>query len=146
MAPKEVEIVDVDRRAYLVGEVLDVDAVSKRCCVRYLREKAATWVEAARVSIPPQRQDATYRPRDGEWVEVAFKGEDGCVDAWWEGQISKLKGDFAYVTLVHGGFLDETVAWAQALRDTGATFISVRGVQAAYGEEFHLHQRVLECV
>ena len=77
MAPEEVEIVDVDRRAYLVGEVLDVDAVSKRCCVRYLREKAATWVEAARVSIPPQRQDATYRPRDGEWVEVAFKGEGG---------------------------------------------------------------------
>ena len=123
MAPEEVEIVDVDRRAYLVGEVLDVDAVSKRCCVRYLREKAATWVEAARVSIPPQRQDATYRPRDGEWVEVAFKGEDGCVDAWWEGQISKLKGDFAYVTfpaVVSGGVKPQEVVELERLRPAEA--------------------------
>lgn len=86
--------------AYLVGEVLDVDVIGRRCCVRYLREKMATWVEACRVSIPPTRSASVppHRPAENEWVEVAFEGDDGAVDAWWEGQVTKIKGDFAYVT------------------------------------------------
>jgi hypothetical protein len=78
--------------AYLVGEVLDVDVNGKRCCVRYLREKMATWLETTRVSIPPLPPEpgAPHRPREGEWVEVAFSGDDGCVDAWWEGQVAYL--------------------------------------------------------
>ena len=91
--------------AYLVGEVLDVDPVGRRCCVRYLREKMATWVEASRVSVPPvpPSADAPHRPAEGDWVEVAFKGDDGAVDGWWEGQVAKIKGDFVYVAFPQRG-------------------------------------------
>ena len=93
--------------AYLVGEVLDVDPGGRRCCVRYLREKMATWVEASRVSVPPvpPSTNAPYRPNEGDWVEVAFKGDDGVVDGWWEGQVAKIKGDFAYVSFPQQVFL-----------------------------------------
>lgn len=67
--------------------------------MRYLREKMATWVEASRVSIPPELPSAKapHRPNEGDLVEVAFKGDDGAVDGWWDGQVAKIKGDFAYV-------------------------------------------------
>jgi hypothetical protein len=75
--------------------------------VRYLREKMATWVEASRVSVPPvpPSTSAPYRPNEGDWVEVAFKGDDGVVDGWWEGQVAKIKGDFAYVSFPQQVFL-----------------------------------------
>lgn len=90
-----------------MGEVLDVDTAGRRCCVRYLREKMATWVEASRVSVPPpQSADApSERPSEGAWVEVAFKGDDGVTEAWWEGQVMKVKGDFAYITFAGVGGL-----------------------------------------
>jgi hypothetical protein len=89
----------VGASAYLVGEVLDVDPVGRRCCVRYLREKMATWVDSSRVSVPPVPPSANApHANEGDWVEVAYKGDDGVVDRWWEGQVAKIKGDFAYVS------------------------------------------------
>jgi hypothetical protein len=56
--------------------------------------------QANRVSIaPPPRPADTppHRPAENELVEVAVKGEDGIVDAWCEGNVTKIKGDFVYV-------------------------------------------------
>lgn len=66
----------------------------------------ATWVEASRVSIPPPSPSAdapSERPNEGAWVEVAFQGDDGIIDSWWEGQVMKIKGEFACVTFPGAG-------------------------------------------
>ena len=71
------------------------------------------------MSIPPSSLSAEvpHRPGEGDWVEVAFKGDDGAVDAWWEGQVVKTKGDFAYVNFPSvGGLKPQEVVEVDRLR------------------------------
>ena len=109
--------------------------------MRYLREKMATWVEASRVSVPPpQSADApSERPSEGAWVEVAFKGDDGVTEAWWEGQVMKVKGDFAYITFAGvGGVKPQEVVELDRVRRRLRTGGRVRGRDAVRLAALHI--------
>jgi hypothetical protein len=51
---------------------------------RRIIDGASCFQQSSRVSIPPPPPNPAHRPAEGECVEVAFKGDDGSVDAWWE--------------------------------------------------------------